>query len=107
VVGYEDVAGTAEAILDILSLSDPRAHYRPQFERLARRYTWDRVVQPIAAFCRDPHFADDKGRVGAASPTPVWRLPFKALRTLHETGLAGLSEQVRSYVTWWRAGRRG
>jgi glycosyltransferase involved in cell wall biosynthesis len=105
VVGYEDVAGATEAILDILSLPDPRAHYRPQFERVAERYTWDNVVRPIVDFCRAPYFADDRGYIEEPPVTPYWQLPLKAWHLLKEKGASGLFQEMRSYVIW-RQSRR-
>jgi glycosyltransferase involved in cell wall biosynthesis len=62
VVAYQDAAGTAEAILQMLSLPDPKAFYRSCFEQVREQFAWDNVVQPVVDFCRQPHFADDKGR---------------------------------------------
>lgn len=105
VVGYQDVAGMAEAVLHMLAMPDLRAHYRPQFEHVAGRYTWDSVVQPIVEFCRAPHFADDRGYVEVPPPTPIWQLPLRAWRLLGEKGMAGLFEEARSYITWRSKGR--
>ena len=108
VVGYEDVEGTAEAILDMLSLPDLRVHYRPHFERVRRRFTWDRVVQPLVGFCRAPRFAADKAQmIEPQATTPLWQLPAKAWRVRREKGTAGLAKEIQSYARWWWARRSG
>ena len=102
VVGYQDVEGTAGAILDMLSLPDMRAHYRPHFERVRQRFTWERVVQPLVGFCRAPRFAADKDQmIEPQATTPGWRLPNKAWQTWRQRGTAGLVEEIRSYARWW------
>lgn len=105
VVGYEDVAGTAKAVLDMLSRPDPRAQYRDQFAKISERYAWDHVVQPIVEFCRNPRLAPDKGHIEEPPPTPYWQLPLRAWRLFQEQGLPGLLGEVRSYVAWWRSHR--
>jgi glycosyltransferase involved in cell wall biosynthesis len=107
VVAYEDVEGTAQAILDMLALPDLRSHHRPHFERVSRRFTWDAVAQPIVDYCRAPYLAADRGRLAEPPPTPRWRLPLRAGRILMERGISGLAQETRSYVSWLRGRRRG
>jgi glycosyltransferase involved in cell wall biosynthesis len=105
VVAYEDVPGTTEAILDMLSTPDLRAHYHPYFERVVERFTWDNVVRPIVDFCRAPHLANDRISTQQPPPTPYWQLPIKAWRILREKGVSGVVKEVRSYADWrWRKG---
>jgi len=58
-VGFEDAEGLAAAILDLLDTPDLREKLRPNFERLARQMTWEKVTEPLAAFCAEPHHAPD------------------------------------------------
>lgn len=59
-VGYEDDEGLAAAILDLIDTPDLREKLRPNFERLAREMTWERVTEPLAAFCAAPRLAPDR-----------------------------------------------
>lgn len=60
VVDYEDDAAVAAAILDLLDTSNLREKLRPNFERLAREMTWEKVTEPLAAFCAEPRLAPDR-----------------------------------------------
>jgi glycosyltransferase involved in cell wall biosynthesis len=59
-VGFEDDEGLTAAILDLLNTPDLREKLRPNFERLAREMTWERVTEPLAAFCAAPRLAPDR-----------------------------------------------
>ena len=65
VVDYEDAAGVAAAILDLLDC--PPAARQPHFEAARQALTWERAVEPLIDFCRNPTFAPDKG-LAAGSP---------------------------------------
>lgn len=106
-----DVDGVAEAIVALLETPDLRQSYRARFEGVARAYRWERVVEPLAAFCTAPEFAPDRGHLErggglSAGPTPWWRLPGKAWQALRAGGARGLARQVGAYRRWLRQ-RRG
>ncbi len=58
VVDYEDVDGVGQAILALLET--PSAVRAKDFELAQQNLTWQKVAQPILAFCRSPRLAADK-----------------------------------------------
>jgi hypothetical protein len=108
VVDFEDVDGVAAALIELLSLQDVKTSFAPAFARVAERFAWERVAEPLVAFCRAPWFAADKGEdtsihtgvITMPEPTPVWRLPVRAWQILHRRGPAGLWREIVSYVRW-------
>ena len=103
-----DVDGVAEALIALLSSADAKAVRAEAFARASARYAWERVAEPLVAFCHDPRFAADKrpdGKAGAGiarapEATPLYRLPLKAWRLLKQGGPTRLWEEMRSYVHW-------
>lgn len=65
-VGFEDDEGLAAAILDLLDTPDLRVKLRPNFDRLAQEMTWEKVTEPLAAFCSEPRLAPDRAAGFAA-----------------------------------------
>lgn len=60
VVPPGNVEALAAAIEKVLGrLEQPG--YGPAFERVKEEFRWNRVVDPLRAFCQAPHFAADKG----------------------------------------------
>ena len=59
-VGFEDDEGLAAAILDLLDTPNLREKLRPNFEGVAREMTWEKVTEPLAAFCAAPRLAPDR-----------------------------------------------
>lgn len=57
VVGYQDVEGVSTAILQLLD--EPRYTRTPQFKSAQANLTWEKVAQPLIAFCSNPHRAAD------------------------------------------------
>ena len=57
-VAPEDVDGVTAAILE--SLSVPRQAFADRFAAVARELTWERVAQPLVAFCQQPRRAPDR-----------------------------------------------
>lgn len=76
VVAPGDVAGLAAALTDLLENAERRAACAQRARDLATHYTWERVVAPLAAFCRQPRRAPD--RPLAASAAPVAAPPANA-----------------------------
>ncbi|HLF24913.1 MAG TPA: glycosyltransferase family 4 protein [Anaerolineae bacterium] len=105
VVEPGDVAGVAQALVELLATPNLRETYHPRFERVAAAYRWEVVAQPLVAFCQSPRLAPDKGYLRGAmtfalGPTPWWRLPSKAWRAVRVGGVAGLSRQIGEYRRW-------
>lgn len=57
-VGYEDLDGITDAILQGLSVG--RDTFRDRFASVAQELTWEQVLQPLAAFCQAPRPAADR-----------------------------------------------
>jgi hypothetical protein len=108
VVGAEDVDGVADALIELLTMPDAKQQMAPAFERVRARFAWERVAEPLVAFCQAPHHAADKagapmrgaGVIATPEPTPLWRLPARAWRIVQERGLVGLGAESASYVRW-------
>lgn len=124
VVAYEDVDGLVAALLAVLDEPGGRALYAERFRAVAAELTWERVLDPLVRFCGDPHPAADRlGQVNEVPvaparqsgrhraqpisllapppvPTPVWRLPHRAVAYLRMGGPRRLWEEARSYVRW-------
>jgi hypothetical protein len=127
VVDYADVDGLTQALSDVLDAPGGRAAYGECFREVAAGMTWERALAPLVGFCADPQPAPDrlaelplvvspvapaesKGLSSALAsarwrrpvrpPTPLWRLPLRALTYLRMGGPARLVQEVRSYVRW-------
>lgn len=119
-VAAGDVDGVAGAIVHLLDEPDAKAARAPAFRALAESMTWERVVEPLAAYFADPQPAPDRLRrhvtalplaapapegspapaPASPSPTPWWRLPLRALEHLRTGGVAGLRREIARYVEW-------
>jgi glycosyltransferase involved in cell wall biosynthesis len=120
VVGYEDVAGVAQAVLSLLAVSDLKATLAPRFADLAQVYCWEQTTRPLVEFCRAPRLAPDRGvlvapvtlaltmptmtvpdRGEAALPARSWgeRL-VKAWHSLRQGGLGALRREIVGYLRW-------
>lgn len=62
VVPCGDPEQIARAIIEVLSLPDPREAYRERFEAVREQFTWKRGVQPLLRFLSDPKRAADNVR---------------------------------------------
>jgi glycosyltransferase involved in cell wall biosynthesis len=60
VVAPGDQEGLARAIVEMVEDPDLRGSYRSRFERIRAQFTWERAVEPLAAFCQDPRRAADR-----------------------------------------------
>jgi glycosyltransferase involved in cell wall biosynthesis len=87
--GWVAPPGDAAALARALSeaLDDPAAR-RDGARRLAERFHWDRALEPLVAFCRDPKVDPTKDRFGQRPPTiaPPDRLAFRLRRWLRRWG---------------------
>ena len=93
VVGYGDVAGVAEAILNLLD--EPRSLRRPQFEQAQQSLTWERAAAPLIAFCQDPQRAADRV-AGEVLGNPLYaQQQAVALREAHQQTQHAQAEAAR------------
>ena len=60
VVPPGDVDALAQAIVEMVETPNLQEAYRPRFDRMLEQLTWERAVEPLAAFCRHPQRAADK-----------------------------------------------
>jgi GT2 family glycosyltransferase/glycosyltransferase involved in cell wall biosynthesis len=119
-VEEKDVEGIASAILRMLErIESPEAQAEMTvgFRGLQVEYTWERAVEPVIAFCRNPSLAPDKQDDLAFRSLParpsvgagrdgVLGLPSKAMRALREGGWETLKWEAGRYIEWrkqmWR-----
>jgi hypothetical protein len=126
-VDFQDVPGLVEALLGVLDDPQGRTGRAEQFRAVAIELRWERALAPLVRFCGDPHRAPDRTALlphvdfapveqrygrwsrGASSllapgppPTPVWRLPLRALTYIRMGGLGRLWREVHSYLRWRR-----
>lgn len=55
VVAAEDVGQTAAALLDLVANGPHRQQYAANARELAAQFTWERAVEPLLRFCREPN----------------------------------------------------
>jgi len=117
VVGYQDVSGVAQAILDLLAAPNLKADLASRFADLARAYGWAQTTRPLIEFCCSPRLAADRGvrlspgelvsaklPAKAEEPLPparTWgeRL-VKARQSLGQGGWTALKNEVLGYLRW-------
>lgn len=99
-----DADGVARTILSMLSDPDPRADRESAFRRVAARYQWDVVSQPLVRFCANPYLAPDRSYVSQTAPlrgmTRWGRLFSRARRALQLGGLSGFLTVGVEYLRW-------
>ena len=104
VVDFEDVEEVTEALLGLLDTPNLRGSLRPNFERVAGLFIWEKAIEPLADFCANPHFAPDKVRqmesIASVKPTPWWDLPGKAWHVFRRRGWSALQREGQSYLRW-------
>ncbi|MDP2952881.1 MAG: glycosyltransferase family 1 protein, partial [Chloroflexota bacterium] len=59
VVPCGDAAQIARALIEVLSLADPRESYRERFEAVRSQLNWKRAVEPLLRFLSNPQRAPD------------------------------------------------
>jgi thioredoxin-like negative regulator of GroEL len=83
--GWIAPPGDAPALARALAeaLDDPAAR-QDGARTLLAQFRWDRVLEPLVAFCRDPRIDDTKERFGQRPATiaPADRLAFRLRRRL-------------------------
>lgn len=127
VVDYQDVDGLIAALLEILDDPNARASRAERFRAVAEALRWECVLAPLVRFCAEPRRAPDRGSLsprvdfapieqrygrwtrGGSSllasgppPTPLWRLPVRAMTYLRMGGVPRLWAEAKSYVRWRR-----
>jgi glycosyltransferase involved in cell wall biosynthesis len=58
IVAYQDAAGVAQAILNLLH--QPAEEYQGNLAAARQALSWERVAQPLIQFCRNPQRAPDR-----------------------------------------------
>jgi glycosyltransferase involved in cell wall biosynthesis len=91
VVAPGDAAAMAAALGEALSDDGAGAACRRGAAELARRFSWERVLAPLAAFCERPAADPTKEAFAFRPPTlaPPDRLGFRLLRRLARLGGGG------------------
>lgn len=56
-----DVNGLTQALLRLLDEPDAKVRRRENFARVAQRFTWEKVTEPLQRYCQAPWHAADKG----------------------------------------------
>lgn len=94
VVPAEDVEALAESLAEILEQPSVSDGIKDNLARIAPEYRWERVLEPLVNFCRDPHRAPDlvEGGASLAIPSSVSVVPPPW------TGVRGDLGLVRSYL---------
>ncbi len=77
VVNATDVEGVCSAILRLLDA--PRARWHERFAAARAQLTWERVAQPLIAFCRQPRLAPDI-RTMVSAPQAAYDSAVEALQ---------------------------
>jgi GT2 family glycosyltransferase/glycosyltransferase involved in cell wall biosynthesis len=75
-VPAEDVGALEEALFRLLDDRDLAATCRQNARTMAAEHTWSQVLEPLVAFCREPHRAPDLlGSIDqpASPPRRAWR----------------------------------
>jgi glycosyltransferase involved in cell wall biosynthesis len=97
-----DVEGVARAILGLLNTPHLRESYQSRFARVAARYSWEVVTEPLVNFCANARLAPDKAYMQQVSTTvgEGETLPGKTWRTLRTEGLRSLIRRANEYLHW-------
>jgi glycosyltransferase involved in cell wall biosynthesis len=91
VVPPGDAEALARALREVLTADEPALRARQLGAReLLRAFSWDRVLEPLVRFCRDPRRDDTKERFAhrPATVAPPDPLPFRLKRRLRLWRLA-------------------
>lgn len=107
-----DVDAVARGLVEMLAAPDLKQELAVGFARVAERFQWENVAEPIVAFCRQPWTAPDRAWVDvdvtqpALKPPPWWTLPGKAWHYVRRGGPAALWRAAGQYLRWLRIIRR-
>ena len=95
-VDPENVEQLTRTLLNLLNKPHLREAYRANFEKACRQFSWDKVIKPLAAFCRNPRQAPDKVALGGWSIDNRIRELERALRA-KENEIAALQDLVERF----------
>jgi hypothetical protein len=100
VIDYEDEDALAGALLHALACSSEMAQ---RFARARSNLTWERVAEPLVAFCREPHRAPDRD----SGITGAWISETQQVETLHRAIGEKDAEivRMRELVAGYESGR--
>ncbi len=102
-----DVEGVAGAILSLLQQPLSPEARQSRIREAAKRYSWDKIIQPLADFCATPHFAADKGHLPPVVTTDRqtgWQQRFlKGWRVARHGGMRAILQEAREYLQWRRS----
>ena len=108
VVDYENVEDVAEAILHLLE--KPRGFFDEGFRNAREQLTWEKAVQPLIRFCRQPRRAPDKVAWGEELGNPFYVEKRRHLveernqcREIIQKYEQGRFIQFMRYVDQWKA----
>jgi len=93
-VDSEDVQAVGQSLLALLNEPDLRAGRREEFNKVAAKLTWAKVVEPLARFCRQPRRAPDAPFLGGQRAS----LLGLAWRSWRQDGTGGLWTRALTYL---------
>lgn len=94
IVGYEDVEGVVQAILNIVGNSP--ASYQAGLAAARHELSWERAARPLVQFCQNPRRAADR-REGQAARVPYYERRLKRMERR--------VEELERLVTGYENGR--
>ncbi len=102
VVPESGVDAVAQALLDVLG--QPKEAFAPAFTPLLERFTWKRVVQPLAQYCLHGAPAPDRvsgtKQYGSLLPTGTPSLVGQAALVWRTQGLRAMLRKGMRYLQW-------
>jgi hypothetical protein len=110
-----DLDGMTESLLDLLQLPPVDTGRKHGFEKVRSQLTWERAARPLVRFCLRPHPAIDRAVRSlempypslkmpypwvSSEPTPLLRLPGRALAVLRQQGWRTLLSRAGRHFRW-------
>jgi glycosyltransferase involved in cell wall biosynthesis len=103
VVDPDDRAAVRAAVTEVFEQPDRVRAYSQNAQRLVReRFTWDRTIGPLDAFCRNPTRRSRVTEQSFGGEANSLFLVSKAWWTLRHRGPSALIEETRAYLRWRR-----
>jgi glycosyltransferase involved in cell wall biosynthesis len=103
VVDPNDREAIRAAVTEVFEQPDRVREYSRNAQRLVReRFTWDRTIDPLDAFCRNPTRRTRLIEQSFGGEAKRLFLVSKAWRTLRQRGPFALIEETRDYLRWRR-----
>ena len=102
-----DVEALAQAILNAADASAIRERWRNNCLETAQEFSWDRVFEPVVAWCRSPAQAKDKEYAeiwsscvenSGSRPKHAWQ--YYLQRAIHHYRVAGMRGLTTRVITW-------